>query len=199
MAKFYSYYLVNEDKKGIVNSWGECKKITEKKKARYKSFPTYAEAQKWLENGALYQDKKSLKSSLEDGIYFDAGTGRGIGVEVRVTDKLGNSYFTKKSSKYEVNDFGNILLNGETNNYGELLGLFFALHLAMKTDKKNIFGDSELVIKFWSLGRYNSTLEDKTIELIKEVTELRKKFEENGGNISWISGDINPADLGFHK
>lgn len=199
MAKFYSYYLIDENKKGVVNSWDECKKITSKKKARYKSFSTYDEAQKWLEDGANYQDKKSLKISLEDGIYFDAGTGRGIGVEVRVTDRFGNSYFTKKNSKYEVNEFGNVLLNEKSNNYGELLGLFFALHLAKRRGEKNIFGDSELVIKFWSLGRYNSTLEDETIELIKKVSELRKEFEKNGGNISWVSGDINPADLGFHK
>src|SRR3712207_8977796 len=38
-----------------------------------------------------FQKKESQKRELKDGIYFDAGTGRGIGVEVRVSDKFGNS------------------------------------------------------------------------------------------------------------
>lgn len=203
MAKFYSYFLIDENRSGIVTKWEECKKLTDRKKARYKSFSTYEEAQQWLEDGGCYQEKKSinlyLKNSLKDGIYFDAGTGRGIGVEVRVTDKLGNSYFTKKSSKYNVNEFGNIVLKDKTNNYGELLGLYFALHLAKRNNQKNIYGDSNLVIKYWSLGHYNSTLETETIELIKIVSNLRKDFEALGGALTWISGDINPADLGFHK
>jgi hypothetical protein len=28
---------------------------------------------------------------------------------------------------------------------------------------------------------------------------MRKEFEKNKGVIKHISGDINPADLGFHK
>ncbi len=50
---------------------------------RYKSFKSQSEAQNWLDNGAKYEDKNEIKANLPDGIYFDAGTGRGIGVEVR--------------------------------------------------------------------------------------------------------------------
>ena len=68
----------------------------------------------------------------------------------------------------------------------------------MKVSK--IFGDSRLVIDYWSLGRFNlKNLETETVTFIKKVTENRKKFEENGGELNHISGDINPADLGFHK
>jgi ribonuclease HI len=31
------------------------------------------------------------------------------------------------------------------------------------------------------------------------VKNLREKFEKKGGVIQYISGDINPADLGFHR
>ena len=69
-----------------------------------------------------------------------------------------------------------------------------------KNNIKVICGDSNLVIEFWSRGKYNSDgLEKDTIDLIKRVTSLRAEFEKNGGKVKKISGDVNPADLGFHK
>ena len=65
---------------------------------------------------------------------------------------------------------------------------------------KSIFGDSKLVINYWSKGFMNKNkLSLKTKKLIKSVARLRKKFEESGGRMEYISGDDNPADLGFHK
>ena len=32
-----------------------------------------------------------------------------------------------------------------------------------------------------------------------EVKSLREDFEQKGGQMIFISGDHNPADLGFHK
>ena len=37
------------------------------------------------------------------------------------------------------------------------------------------------------------------IELIKKVSKLREEFERENGKIKKISGDVNPADLGFHR
>ena len=34
---------------------------------------------------------------------------------------------------------------------------------------------------------------------IEECVSLRKEFEKRGGQIIKISGNINKADLGFHK
>ena len=55
---------------------------------------------------------------MEKGIYFDAGTGRGIGVEVRITnenkenilDKISPSALKKllKDTTWIKNEFGNI-------------------------------------------------------------------------------------------
>ena len=39
----------------------------------------------------------------------------------------------------------------------------------------------------------------ETVELIKKVKQAREEFEKNGGIIEYVSGDYNPADLGFHK
>ena len=88
--KFYAYFF---DKKnnGIVDTWTECEKIVQGTKARYKSFIDKSVAQDWLDSGASYERNIGLNApintTLEKGVYFDAGTGRGIGVEVRITDE----------------------------------------------------------------------------------------------------------------
>lgn len=213
--KFYAYYLIEKGIQGIVNSWDECKSITSGHKgSRYKSFPTYEEANKWLISGAHYEpnphlkekrEKKALTNkialeNLKEGIYFDSGTGRGIGVEARVTDKNGNPYLPKYFPKL-INEFHNIPLGKEvTNNYGELIALYCALKIAFQENIFNIYGDSNLVIYYWSQGRANfSNLNEKTVKYIHVVSELSKEFKKIGGTINFISGDINPADLGFHK
>ena len=212
--KFYCYFLIDQNISSITTSWEECKKITSGTRSRYKSFPTLEEAETWIKEGCIYQpnpieaqkkkEKKisnlSLKSSLEEGIYFDAGTGRKIGVEVRVTNLQGTSYLNKFFPA-KVNEFGNINLGMEaTNNYGELLGLYCALKIALRKQIPKIFGDSNLVLEFWSKNRANKTnLPEATVRLIHLVSSLRKEFESFGGTVHYVSGDINPADLGFHK
>ena len=52
----------------------------------------------------------------------------------------------------------------------------------------------------FSMSRFNANnLEMDTIELIKKVSKLREEFERENGKIKKISGDVNPADLGFHR
>ena len=64
--------------------------------------------------------------------------------------------------------------------------------------EKNIFGDSKLVVDYWSKGLIKKDMNEKTKKLAREVALLRQEFESNGGKITLISGDDNPADLGFH-
>ena len=198
--KVYAY-LINGKERGIVNSWDECKNIIAGKKSRYKSFSNSSEAKKWLDEGGKYISKSEMQQSLEDGIYFDAGTGRGIGVEVRVTDKSGKSLLDELLAPDKINQFGNYLTkDGSTNNFGELLGIYIALKIAMKNGIYKIFGDSNLVIYFWSKGIIKRDQVNKdTVDLADMVAKLRKQFEDLGGKIEHVSGDINPADLGFHK
>lgn len=200
-TKFYAYNLFEVGKTGIVDSWEECKNITSIGKARYKSFKTREEAKEWLNLGGRYLTQEEIRRGLPDGIYFDAGTGRGIGTEVRVTDKMGTSILHKLLPKDKINAHGNYLTaDGSTNNFGELLGLYCALKIAIHENVLNIYGDSNLVISFWSKGIIKKdSQKDETLELAKKVVPLRKHFESLGGTIEHISGDINPSDLGFHK
>ena len=195
---FYAYIL--SDKKGIVEDWESCKALVNGVSgAKFKKFKTLVEAKAFINNGEI---------ELEDAIYFDAGTGRGRGVEVRITDKNKNSLipFLKENRKdiidfffkkgWNINEFSNIELgNNYTNNFGELLGCYVALIIANIKGENKIFGDSNLVIAYWSKGICN--IDDKeTLKLVEVVSKLRDNFKRE---IEHISGDINPADLGFHK
>lgn len=212
--KYYAYFFDSKNN-GIVENWSECEKIVKGTKARYKSFIDKAVAENWLSSGANYERKISsstpINTKLEKGIYFDSGTGRGIGVEVRITDEnkvslletlpKGTIKKILKETKWTVNEYGNIYLGtSKTNNFGELIGLYFALEIAKVLNISIISGDSRLVIDYWSLGHYHeNNLELETISYINKVITMRKEFEKNKGVIKHISGDINPADLGFHK
>ena len=207
----YAYLRTDTSQKGITKTWKECETKTKGKPARYKGFKTKEEAQNWLEKGAKYTNKPKSQTNkknttfvkLQDAIYFDAGTGRGDGVEVRVTNKEREPLLydiIDTNNQDQINKYGNINLGKDvTNNYGELIGSIYALQFALKTNQKLIFGDSQLIIKYWSKGHYKKELPANTREKIKIATLLRTQFENLGGEIKHISGDINPADLGFHK
>jgi ribonuclease HI len=196
--KLYAYIVPAKKKKGVVESWAECEKLVKGVVgARYRGFKTREEAEEWLRRGGDYAIKVIKK--LEPGVYFDAGTGRGEGVEVSVTDEKGKNLLHKALSKEELNRFKKYALGTEaTNNYGELLACKYALEIAMKTGVKKVFGDSKLVIEFWSKWRVRKDVPEETFKLAREVAALRKEFEEQGGEVIRISGDDNPADLGFH-
>ena len=74
------------------------------------------EAEKWLQEGGKYIPRE--KADLMPGIYFDAGTGRGKGVEVSVTSETGKDLLGEIISKELINAHGKHLLSKEkTNNY----------------------------------------------------------------------------------
>lgn len=192
-------YLMPSGEKGILTSWEKCKeKVQGIKGSRYKGFKNREEAELWLSSGALYDIK--TKMPAKKGIYFDAGTGRGEGVEVSVTNEKGEDLLSQIVPKELINKHDKHLLpKGKTNNYGELLACLFAIQIAKKKKINKIFGDSKLVIDYWSKGHIKKDINKDTIELAYSVRDERKKFEEKGGEIIHISGDENPADLGFHR
>src|SRR3989344_1038796 len=196
--KYYAYKVPRTGEGGIVGGWSECeKKVKGEKDARFKGFPAHEDAEEWLKRGAGY----TVKKKFSHGVYFDAGTGRGEGVEVSVTDEEGNDLLHEALPKGKINRFGKYLLGSDvTNNHGELLACRFAIEIAMKKKIKHIFGDSRLVIDYWSKGYMNmKDVTPETIELAYEVSDLRKDFERSGGRIAHIPGEDNPADLGFHR
>lgn len=198
MSKKYYVYVV-DGKSGITESWPECQKIVAGVPgARYKGFATKDEAEKWLGAGADYKIKHF---NLQDGVYFDAGTGAGNGVEISVTDKNGKSLLHQILDLGKINERGFHLLGKDvTNNFGELLACRYAIEIALKEGIKHIFGDSKLVVDYWSKGYIKKEgIAPDTIALAEETKKLRHKFERSGGAVALISGDHNPADLGFHK
>lgn len=206
--KKYYAYLLRGGASAVVDNWKDCeKKVSGVYGARYKGFVTKSEAEAWLAGGAKYEvrSRKSLvvsrPSKLKPGIYFDAGTGRGRGVEVSVTDERGSNLLHKVLSTKDINKFGKHAVGKKaTNNYGELLACLYAMQIAMKSGIKKVFGDSKLVIDYWSKGFIKrDKVAEETVELAMAVAGLREEFEEEGGRVIHISGDNNPADLGFHR
>ena len=181
--KYYAYSV--NGKKGITDNWPECQKIVAGKPgAKFKGFESEEAAEAWLDAGADYKLKNV---AVEDGIYFDSGTGAGEGVEVQVADKNGKSLI-KENLGYDV-----------TNNFGELKACKYALEIAINKKAKKVFGDSKLVVEYWSKGHIKYEVGEEAVNLAQEVKILRREFEKMGGKIILISGGSNPADLGFHK
>lgn len=209
MAKKYYAYVVPETREsGVTEDWKECeKKVSGVQGARFKRFSHKGDAEGWLAGGAVYETHakkaKYISKALEEGIYFDAGTGRGEGfVEAKVTNEKGDSLLLRVLDAKEITQFGTYRIpdSHATNNFGELTALAFALEIAKKDSTKKIFGDSKLVIGYWSKGIMKKDgLKEDTKKLIKKVKKMRKEFEERSGVIAHISGDRNPADLGFHR
>jgi ribonuclease HI len=212
--KYYAYFVplfgarasgnASAPKSGVADDWTACEKLVSGKVgARFKGFERRSDAEAWLADGAMYESKLAKpRPKLEQGIYFDAGTGRGDGVEISVTDEHGKNLLHKAISHNELNNFGKHLVGdaAATNNYGELLALHYALEIAHKERIKKIFGDSKLVIDYWSKWHIKrKDLPEETVALADEVSRVREIFEKAGGTIGRISGDYNPADLGFHR
>ena len=207
--KFYAYFLKDSQEKGICTTWDQCKsKVYGTTNAMYKGFKTEAMALEWLDNPSYSTSSKPNSNKLSQppgivqGVYWDAGTGGGKGVEVRVTDEHGTPLLFLVTPLELLTAEGNYLIGKSvTNNYGELAGLYAALKIAKQTGVSLLLGDSKLVIEYWSKGRINrkNITDIKTINLVEKVTALRTQFEIDGGEIRYISGDYNVADLGYHK
>lgn len=194
--KYYAYSV--NGKNGVTESWPQCQKIVSGMLgARYKGFETKDQAERWLNNGAEYD---SRNTSSEKGVYFDAGTGAGQGVEISVTDENGKDLLDKILGKKDINSRGkHLIARNITNNFGELLACKYALQIAKKEKAKKVFGDSKLILDYWSKGYIKKELPEETVDLSNEVKKLRYEFEKKGGIMEHISGGSNPADLGFHK
>lgn len=203
---FYAY--TQEGRSGIVRNWEECEAKVRGRSARYKGFPSFAEAKAWLASGATYPDKAAAKRKErealpENGVFVDAGTGAGLGVEVKVTDREGFSLLDQCLPPKRITPRGTSLLEpGRTNNYGELLALLLGIRIAKKLGAKSVYSDSALVLDFWSLGHVTAKKRQEDPELYVLATKTfaeRLEFERAGGRCLKISGGINPADLGYHR
>ena len=120
--KYYAYFIPPNGSTGVTNDWKKTEKLViGKTGARFKAFDNKKDAELWLAHGARYEAKPAQYKKLQAGIYFDAGTGRGEGVEISVTDEKGTNLLHKAIPRSELNTFGKHLIGSEsaTNNYGE--------------------------------------------------------------------------------
>jgi len=204
--KNYYAYAMDGDR-GIVASWPECEARVRGHRARYRGFATRGEAQAWLDAGASYEDKRigrraESEALPEDAVFFDAGTGRGLGTEVNVTDREGVPILFLGVEARHLTPWGTLLLDDRTNNYGELLGCRHALAIALSQDRRAVYGDSALVLDYWSKGHVTAKKRARDPDLYRlavETAVLRSEFEKAGGRLLKVSGGVNPADLGFHR
>ncbi|MEK7099192.1 MAG: ribonuclease H family protein [Patescibacteria group bacterium] len=197
-ANYFYAYLLPDGDQGVATTWEECEGYVKgEPDARFRKFRTQEQAELWLVGGADYR----AKAAVEAGIYFDSGTGRGRGVEISVTDEKGNDLLWKVVPKEKINRYGKHWIFGDvSNNRGELLACFYALQIALADGIKNIFGDSKLVLEYWSKGYIKKEdVDPETVVLVKRVKKLRDEFESDGGTLARVHGDENPADLGFHQ
>jgi ribonuclease HI len=188
----------------VADSWPACEARTSGRNARFRGFPTESEAWAWLRAGARYDFRPKedrARDFPEEGIFFDAGTGGGGGTRARVTDRDGVPLAHLACEVDDLTPEGNVRLPGRTNNFGELYACNLGLRVAMHLGSSRLYGDSKLVINYWSLGHVSMKMADQRelVALARETASLRKNFEKSGGVVERISGDINPADLGFHK
>lgn len=183
------------------------------------------ESKEGKNNGSIIQMFQNLKnvnkvSSEKSALYTDAGCNSHTGDEAWASVVNQNSQDMIEQHKDLLSDFeirevslpvGNrhIIVakfsdvQTQQNNGGELLGFCAGLRIALKQEFKQILIDSDLIYKYWSVGKISSSAREKMdvikLKYINEVIELRKKFEMNGGIITKICGGENKADLGYHK
>jgi len=203
---FYAYTV--DGRQGIVKSWADCEAKVRGRSARYRGFETLAAAKAWLQAGAAYEDKSAAKEQAREGLpkealYFDAGTGRGLGTEVAVTDAGGVPLLHLALPAEALTERGTHLLpSGKTNNFGELFGCLCALRAARKLAVHKVCGDSALVLDYWSKGHVTKEKRDSDPDLYalaQRTFSERRLFEAQGGRLIKIPGALNPADLGFHR
>jgi ribonuclease HI len=207
-AKFYAW-LAEGDEQGVETSWADCERRVRGRRARYRGFPDPEAARRWLAAGAPYRDREDEKSAAldalaEDAVFFDSGTGPGRGAEVKVTDRDGVPLVhLADPEEGELTPEGTLVLGRKrTNNYGELYACLLALRAAERLGSKHVYGDSKLVIEFWSRGFVSATKRAAApdlAELSARTKAARSAFERRGGALSHVPGGVNPADLGFHR
>lgn len=85
------------------------------------------------------------------------------------------------------------------HNGAELIAMCIGLVIGIYYKYEIIFSDSQLMVNSWSLKESTTIKDPYKAKIQRYCIELRKIFERRGGKILKISGDDNPADLGFHK
>lgn len=204
------YYAVKKGKHpGIYNNWPECQReISGFSGAVYKSFPTLAEAQAWLQKSPIdapQHTKQVLNSVGKDSqntieLFTDGGSrnhGNKLGQHVKSSDKAAWALLIVKDGQKYTATGGEF---GATNNRMELMAFRNALALLIKHHWNqysiNATLDSHYVLdpltKGWLYGwkkrgwRTSSGSEVANKEMWEQVLQLLPQFRHL--NYQWTKG-----------
>lgn len=178
MAKTKFYVVWKGRKPGIYNTWPECQKqVKGYPGARFKSFPTKAEAEQAFAGETKEAPEPGNSNYIEESVSVDVGSKGNPGpVEYKgVYTKTGEILF-----EHPVFPKG-------TNNMGEFLAIVHALqYLKEKNSSIPIYSDSMTALKWVKDKKIKSTLgRDKESEPIwKAVDNAETWLKENSWNNS---------------
>lgn len=203
MGKSKKFYVVWEGlEPGIYDSWNECKtKIQNYPNAKYKSFPSLAEA-KDAYNLGYFSYKKQVKNftsrNVED---IDLNS---IAVDAACSGNPGLMEYQGVVTKNKRLLFKMGPFQQGTNNVGEFLALVHAL--AFLKEKKSdiaIYSDSKIAISWVRQKKCKTKLKrnprnEKLFQLIVRAEDWLRKTSYSNKILKWDTkswGEI-PADFG---
>lgn len=149
MAKKKWYVVWKGKKPGIYSTWAECEKqVKGFKGAKFKSFPSYEEAEAAFNNSAA-------KSETENGSYITES----ISVDAGSHGNPGPVEYRGVYTKTEEVVFAHPGFKKGTNNMAEFLGIVHALqYLKEQKSAMPVYSDSATAIGWVEKKKANSTL-----------------------------------------
>jgi len=190
------YYVVWEGKKpGIYTSWAECKaQVDGYAQAKYKSYPTAAEAEaaykagwkkQWGQGGGGGDSKKAKGGNAATSVSTEEIDYDSISVDVGTRGNPGPvEYKGVDTQTGEILFYNGPIENG-TNNLGEFIAIVHALsYLKQRGSTKTVYTDSRTALSWLRNKKVASNLErsDKT----KKIWELTDRA------VHWLQTNTYP-------
>ncbi|ARK28980.1 ribonuclease H [Halalkalibacter krulwichiae] len=180
MAKKKFYVVWKGRKTGIFNSWAECEaQVKGFTGARFKSFPTKAEAEAALsgKRTAGSGSKRSTAESVSEEVEWDS-----ISVDVGCRGNPGIVEYKGVDTRTGEVLFAHDEIHIGTNNMGEFLAIVHGLaYLQKQGSTKTIYSDSMTAIKWVKQKKAKSTLErnEKTAYIWSLMDRAEKWLQTN--------------------
>lgn len=209
MAKAPKYYVVWKGRQsGVFTTWAECnRQVAGFSGAKFKSFPTRAEAERAYREGAAASISTGAKSPVSpkassresrqivrDSVSVDAACAGNPGIlEYRGVDNATGAEMFREGPFAEG-----------TNNIGEFLAIVHALKmLAAEGSERLIYSDSETAIGWVAAKRVRTTLKESNVnrllfQRLADALEWLKANDYPNPILKWrteVWGE-NPADFG---
>jgi ribonuclease HI len=200
------YYVVWQGRKtGIFETWAECEKQTKGYQgARFKSFPTLAEAKQALNEGYATIKTTVKKTSANQKKTEPEIEAESISVDAACSGNPGMMEYQGVHTKTgeTIFHFGPIL---GTNNIGEFLGIVHALsYLKEKGENTTIYSDSMTAIAWVRNKKANTSLirnegTEKVWSLIERAEKWLKENSYQNKIIKWETSQLGEIKADFGR